>query len=76
MKNKIGINIKNLAKDFIRKCLITDPVERASIEQVMSHKWITHYNKNPSTVLATSQVLREEQANWQDVSVKIFSIHF
>lgn len=58
-----------LAKDFIRRCLITDPAERATIDNLMMHKWITHYNKNPTTPLATTQVLREEQAHWSEVTV-------
>ncbi|KAI1718720.1 protein kinase domain-containing protein [Ditylenchus destructor] len=60
--------VSEAAKDLIRRCLITDPAERATIEQVMAHKWITHYNKNPNTPLATTQVLREEQNNWTDMS--------
>uniref|UniRef100_A0A915CVH4 non-specific serine/threonine protein kinase n=1 Tax=Ditylenchus dipsaci TaxID=166011 RepID=A0A915CVH4_9BILA len=59
--------VSEAAKDLIRRCLITDPGERATIENVMAHKWIVHYNKNPITPLATSQVLREEQDNWTDL---------
>lgn len=58
-----------LAKDLIRRCLITDSSERATIDQVMNHKWIVHYNKNPTTPLATTQVLREEEKSWVEVSV-------
>jgi len=60
--------VSEAAKDMIRRCLITDPAERATIEQVMTHKWMTHYNKNPNTPLATSQILREEKVNWPEVS--------
>lgn len=54
-------------------CLRTDPAERATTEQLMRHKWITHYNKNPTTQLETSKVLREEQVNWPEVSVRVRS---
>lgn len=35
----------------------------------MRHKWITHYNRNPNTPLATGAVLREERRNWPQVAV-------
>ncbi|KAH7730265.1 camk/mapkapk/mapkapk protein kinase [Aphelenchoides avenae] len=60
--------VSEAAKDMIRICLRTDPAERATAEQLMRHKWITHYNKNPTTALDTSKVLREEQVNWPEVS--------
>jgi len=63
--------VSEAAKDLIRKCLITDPAERATIQDITAHKWITHYNKNPETPLATSKVLREEEVNWADVSVRL-----
>lgn len=45
----------------------TDPAERASIIEIMAHKWITHYNKIPETPLETSKVLYEQRQQWPDV---------
>lgn len=56
-----------LAKDLIRKCLKTDPAERSSINDIMCHKWITHYNKIPETPLETSKVLQEQRQQWPEV---------
>jgi mitogen-activated protein kinase-activated protein kinase 2 len=41
------------AKDLIKSLLKTDPTERYTIDQVMEHKWITHYQKVPDTPLFT-----------------------
>uniref|UniRef100_A0A914HTQ6 non-specific serine/threonine protein kinase n=1 Tax=Globodera rostochiensis TaxID=31243 RepID=A0A914HTQ6_GLORO len=60
--------VSEAAKDLIRRCLVTDPDERATINQLMQHKWITHYNKNPVTALATQRVLNEQEVNWTDFS--------
>ncbi|KAK0400256.1 hypothetical protein QR680_003425 [Steinernema hermaphroditum] len=59
--------VSEAAKDLIRKLLKTDPSERFTIEQVMQHKWITHYKKVPETPLFTSEVLREENEQWDDM---------
>ncbi|KAL3120654.1 hypothetical protein niasHT_007946 [Heterodera trifolii] len=60
--------VSEAAKDLIRRCLVTDPDERATITQLMQHKWITHYNKNPATALATQKVLNEREVDWSDFS--------
>ncbi|TMS38854.1 hypothetical protein L596_005488 [Steinernema carpocapsae] len=59
--------VSEAAKDLIRKLLKTDPSERYTIDQVMQHKWITHYKKVPETPLFTSEVLREENEQWDDM---------
>jgi len=59
--------VSEAAKDLIRRCLKTDPTERATIGDIMSHKWITHYNKIPETPLETSKVLYEQRQQWADV---------
>uniref|UniRef100_A0A7E4ZZM2 non-specific serine/threonine protein kinase n=1 Tax=Panagrellus redivivus TaxID=6233 RepID=A0A7E4ZZM2_PANRE len=59
--------VSEAAKDLIRKCLRTDPAERATIDDVMRHKWITHYNKNPETVLDTTKILLEQRSQWPEV---------
>lgn len=58
-----------LAKDLIRKLLKTDPAERYAIQEVMSHKWIIHYQKVPETPLFTASVLKEEQSQWGEMQV-------
>ncbi|CAD5215292.1 unnamed protein product [Bursaphelenchus okinawaensis] len=63
--------VSEAAKDIIRGCLKTDPADRSTIDQVMKHKWITHYNKNPKTVLATREVLLEERQNWPEVAAEM-----
>lgn len=57
------------AKNLIRGCLKTDPAERMTIKQIMTHKWVTHFNKNPTVPLDTCKVLREEQQNWGEMAV-------
>lgn len=70
------------AKDLIRNLLKTDPAERYTIDQTMSHKWITHFNKArlppaqnlkflqvPDTPLFTSAVLLDQKAQWGDMQV-------
>uniref|UniRef100_A0A914BYX8 non-specific serine/threonine protein kinase n=1 Tax=Acrobeloides nanus TaxID=290746 RepID=A0A914BYX8_9BILA len=59
--------VSEAAKDLIRRCLNTDPGARIAMEQVMRHKWITHYNKAPETQLATMEVLKEEHESWPEV---------
>uniref|UniRef100_A0A914BYJ6 non-specific serine/threonine protein kinase n=1 Tax=Acrobeloides nanus TaxID=290746 RepID=A0A914BYJ6_9BILA len=59
--------VSEAAKDLIRRCLNTDPGARIPIEQVMRHKWITHYNKAPETQLATMEVLKAELESWPEV---------
>jgi serine/threonine protein kinase len=57
-------HISAAAKNLIQGCLKTDPAERMTIKEIMAHKWVTHFNKNPQTPLETCKVLREEQKNW------------
>lgn len=59
--------VSEAAKDMIRKCLKTDPGERSTIDEIMRHKWITHYNKIPETPLDTGKVLFEQRQQWADV---------
>jgi len=59
--------VSEAAKDFIRRCLIADPTERATIENLMSHKWIKHYNKNPNFPLSTTQIL-SNKSNASNIS--------
>ncbi|CAI4226490.1 unnamed protein product [Auanema sp. JU1783] len=59
--------VSEAAKDLIKRLLKTDPSERFTIEQTMSHKWITHFNSVPDTPLHTSSVLLDQQAQWGDM---------
>ncbi|KAI6188549.1 Non-specific serine/threonine protein kinase [Aphelenchoides besseyi] len=61
-------HISEAAKHLIRGCLKTDPAERLNIKQIMQHKWITHFNKNPTTPLNTCNVLREQRSNWTEMA--------
>uniref|UniRef100_A0A1I8ETB5 non-specific serine/threonine protein kinase n=2 Tax=Wuchereria bancrofti TaxID=6293 RepID=A0A1I8ETB5_WUCBA len=61
--------VSEAAKDLIRKLLRTDPSERFTIEQTMSHKWIIHYQKVPETPLFTVSVLEEEKSQWMEMQV-------
>ncbi|KAI6239106.1 Non-specific serine/threonine protein kinase [Aphelenchoides fujianensis] len=60
--------VSEAAKHLIRGCLKTDPAERITIDQVMQHKWLTHFNKNPTTPLNTCNVLREQRGNWEEMT--------
>lgn len=40
-----------------------------TIKQVIAHKWVTHFNKNPTIPLDTSKVLNEEKQNWNAMAV-------
>lgn len=59
--------VSDAAKDVIRGLLKTDPTERLTIDQVMAHKWITHYMKVPETPLFTPAVLNEERMQWSEM---------
>uniref|UniRef100_A0A914NP92 non-specific serine/threonine protein kinase n=1 Tax=Meloidogyne incognita TaxID=6306 RepID=A0A914NP92_MELIC len=58
------------AKDLIRRCLITDPEQRVTIEELLNHKWLLHYTKSPTTPLTTTEVMsdRGQAVNWPDFS--------
>lgn len=60
--------VSEAGKDLIRQCLITDPDQRATMEQLMQHKWITHFNKNPTTQLDTARMMNDSQQNWPEFS--------
>ncbi|KAF7636038.1 Protein kinase domain-containing protein [Meloidogyne graminicola] len=62
--------VSEAAKDLIRRCLITDPEQRATIDELLNHKWLIHYTKSPPTPLTTAQVMsdREQAINWPDFS--------
>ena len=51
---------KFLAKNLIQRCLIPDTSQRITIEKIMDHKWISYYNKNPDTPLATTEKFVEK----------------
>lgn len=51
--------VSEAAKDLIRRCLKPDPVERITIDEIMNHKWIIYYNKNPITPLRTTEKFKE-----------------
>lgn len=61
--------VSEAAKHLIRGCLKTDPAERITIDQVMTHKWLLHFNKNPTTPLNTCNILREQRGNWEEMTV-------
>jgi serine/threonine protein kinase len=55
------------AKNVIRGLLKTDPMDRLTIEQVMSHDWIARHQEVPPTPLRTVNVLREDMDTWPEV---------
>uniref|UniRef100_A0AAY5E8P8 non-specific serine/threonine protein kinase n=1 Tax=Electrophorus electricus TaxID=8005 RepID=A0AAY5E8P8_ELEEL len=55
------------AKHLIRQLLKTDPTERMTIADFMSHPWINWSVNLPQTPLHTSQVLHEESHVWEEV---------
>uniref|UniRef100_A0A1I8HAR4 non-specific serine/threonine protein kinase n=1 Tax=Macrostomum lignano TaxID=282301 RepID=A0A1I8HAR4_9PLAT len=59
-------NVSEDAKDLIRRLLKTDPDQRLTIQQVMSHPWIAKYNTVPQTPLTTSRILKEDADQWVD----------
>merc|ERR1712130_733896 len=60
-------NVSAECKNLIKKCLKTNPNERPTIDQVISSKWVSQYDIVPATPLVTSEVLREDVDQWQDV---------
>jgi serine/threonine protein kinase len=53
-------NVSNDAKDLIKSLLNTEPTQRATIEDVMRHKWVRLYTEVPATPLATTACLNED----------------
>ena len=49
-----------------------DPVERITIDEIMNHKWIIYYNKNPITPLRTTEKFKEN-SNLLELSVRILN---
>merc|ERR1711983_481464 len=60
-------NVSAECKNLIKKCLKTNPQERPTIDQVIENTWISQYDIVPATPLVTSEVLREDTDQWQDV---------
>jgi len=60
-------NVSNECKNLIKLCLKTNPDERPTIDQVIENPWISQYEVVPATPLVTSDVLREETEQWQEV---------
>ncbi|KAG1683398.1 MAP kinase-activated protein kinase 2 [Nymphon striatum] len=60
-------DVSSDAQDLIRGLLKTDPAQRLTIEQVMSHKWVAKYTEVPQTPLHSIKVLREEGETWPEV---------
>eukprot|EP00347_Sterkiella_histriomuscorum_P002098 403369481 len=67
--NKPSPNVPNSAnftpelRDFIEKCLIKDPKERASSIQLMAHPWILRYSQSDAKVAQYFQTLRSYDQN-------------
>jgi len=60
-------NVSTECKNLIKLCLKTNPDERPTIDQVIENPWISQYEVVPATPLVTSDVLREETDQWQEV---------
>ncbi|XP_077458098.1 MAP kinase-activated protein kinase 2-like isoform X2 [Stigmatopora argus] len=65
-------DVSEEAKELIVQLLKTDPNERMTISQFMSHSWIRS-NAVPLTPLHTSRVLTEEKELWDDVKEEMTS---
>jgi len=61
-------NVSQDCKNLIRGCLKTNPEERLTIDEVIEGKWVAQYNTVPATPLVTSEVLKEENDHWQEVT--------
>ncbi|XP_061687935.1 MAP kinase-activated protein kinase 2-like isoform X2 [Syngnathoides biaculeatus] len=61
------------AKELIVQLLKTDPNERMTIGQFMSHPWISQSTAVPLTPLYTPRVLMEEKELWDDVKGEMTS---
>merc|ERR1712130_540651 len=59
--------VSDECKNLIKICLKTDPDERPNIDQVIESPWISQYEVVPPTPLVTSDILREDTENWQEV---------
>jgi len=60
-------NVSVECKNLIKKCLKTNPNERPTIDEVIQSTWVSQYDIVPATPLVTSEVLREDLDQWQDV---------
>ncbi|XP_077385847.1 MAP kinase-activated protein kinase 2-like isoform X2 [Festucalex cinctus] len=66
-------NVSEEAKQLIIQLLKTDPNERMTIGQFMSHPWISQSMVVPLTPLHTSRVLTEDKELWDDVKEEMTS---
>ncbi|XP_019736066.1 MAP kinase-activated protein kinase 2-like isoform X1 [Hippocampus comes] len=60
-------DVSEEAKQLIIQLLKTDPNERMTIGQFMSHPWISQSKAVPLTPLHTPRVLTEDKELWDDV---------
>ncbi|XP_061640256.1 MAP kinase-activated protein kinase 2-like isoform X4 [Phyllopteryx taeniolatus] len=65
--------LSSAAKQLIIQLLKTDPNERMTIGQFMSHPWISQSMVVPLTPLHTSRVLMEDKELWDDVKEEMTS---
>nr|XP_061813689.1 MAP kinase-activated protein kinase 2-like [Nerophis lumbriciformis] len=66
-------DVSEEAKQLIIQLLKTDPNERMTIGQFMSHPWISQSNVVPLTPLHTTRVLTNEKELWDDVKEEMTS---
>ncbi|XP_002742135.1 MAP kinase-activated protein kinase 2-like [Saccoglossus kowalevskii] len=59
--------VSDVAKDLIRCLLKTDPSERMTITEFLQHPWVTQPSEVPMTPLMSALVLKEEEAQWDEV---------
>uniref|UniRef100_A0A915MB02 non-specific serine/threonine protein kinase n=1 Tax=Meloidogyne javanica TaxID=6303 RepID=A0A915MB02_MELJA len=71
--------VSEAAKDLIRRCLITDPEQRVTIEELLNHKWLLHYTKSPTTPLTTTEVMSDrgqaEEMEQALASMRVDDVH-
>ncbi|KAM9800144.1 MAP kinase-activated protein kinase 2-like isoform 1-T1 [Syngnathus typhle] len=66
-------DVSEEAKQLIIQLLKTDPNERMTIGQFMSHPWISQSMAVPLTPLHTTRVLTEDRELWDDVKEEMTS---
>ncbi|PAA50806.1 hypothetical protein BOX15_Mlig013465g1 [Macrostomum lignano] len=64
-------HVSSSAKDLIKQLLQTNPDKRMTINEVMSHQWISTYTTVAQTPLATATVLKEEREQWPEVQEEL-----
>uniref|UniRef100_A0A0N4Z355 non-specific serine/threonine protein kinase n=1 Tax=Parastrongyloides trichosuri TaxID=131310 RepID=A0A0N4Z355_PARTI len=65
--------ISAVAKDFIKKLLNIDPLTRFTVKEALSHKWITHFNRNPVNLVIDNNI-NDLKVEWPNPTEKAHEV--